>query len=29
MGDPLTRWTAAGGALVLGGMWAATRAVPA
>ena len=25
-GDPLTRWTAAGGALVLGGMWAATRA---
>lgn len=29
LGDPLTRWTAAGGALVLGGMWAATRAVPA
>ena len=26
LGDPLTRWTAAGGALVLGGMWAATRA---
>ncbi|MFI5362700.1 MAG: DMT family transporter [Elusimicrobiota bacterium] len=25
MGDPLTRWTAAGGALILGGMWAATR----
>jgi drug/metabolite transporter (DMT)-like permease len=25
LGDPLTRWTAAGGALVLGGMWAATR----
>ena len=26
LGDPLTRWTAAGGALVLAGMWAATRA---
>jgi drug/metabolite transporter (DMT)-like permease len=25
LGDPLTRWTAAGGALVLAGMWAATR----
>jgi drug/metabolite transporter (DMT)-like permease len=25
LGDPFTRWTAAGGALVLGGMWAATR----
>jgi drug/metabolite transporter (DMT)-like permease len=25
LGDALTRWTAAGGALVLGGMWAATR----
>lgn len=25
LGDPLTRWTAAGGALVLGGMWAVTR----
>jgi drug/metabolite transporter (DMT)-like permease len=24
-GDPFTRWTAAGGALVLGAMWAATR----
>lgn len=29
LGDPLTRWTAAGGALVLAGMWAATRTVPA
>jgi len=26
LGDPLTRWTAYGGALVLAGMWAATRA---
>jgi drug/metabolite transporter (DMT)-like permease len=26
LGDPLTCWTAAGGALVLAGMWAATRA---
>lgn len=26
LGDPFTRWTAAGGALVLSGMWAATRA---
>ena len=25
LGDPLTRWTAAGGALVLAGMWAATH----
>lgn len=25
LGDPLTRWTAAGGALVLGGMFVATR----
>jgi drug/metabolite transporter (DMT)-like permease len=25
LGDPLTRWTAAGGGLVLAGMWAATR----
>jgi drug/metabolite transporter (DMT)-like permease len=25
LGDPLTRWTAAGGALVLGALWAATR----
>lgn len=25
LGDPLTPWTAAGGALVLAGMWAATR----
>lgn len=25
LGDPLTRWTAAGGALVLAAMWAATR----
>lgn len=29
LGDPLTRWTAAGGALVLAGMWAATRSEPA
>jgi drug/metabolite transporter (DMT)-like permease len=29
LGDPMTRWTAAGGALVLAGMWAATRPVPA
>lgn len=29
LGDPLTRWTAAGGALVLAGMWAATRTEPA
>jgi drug/metabolite transporter (DMT)-like permease len=28
LGDPLTRWTAAGGALVLAGMWAATRSEP-
>ncbi len=28
LGDPLTRWTAAGGALVLAGMWAATRPEP-
>jgi drug/metabolite transporter (DMT)-like permease len=26
LGDPLTRWTAVGGALILAGMWAATRA---
>lgn len=26
LGDPLTRWTGWGGALVLAGMWAATRA---
>ena len=26
LGDPLTRWSAIGGALVLSGMWAATRA---
>lgn len=26
LGDPFTRWSAAGGALVLAGMWAATRA---
>ena len=25
LGDPMTRWSAIGGALVLGGMWAATR----
>jgi len=25
LGDPFTRWTGAGGALVLAGMWAATR----
>jgi drug/metabolite transporter (DMT)-like permease len=29
LGDPLTRWTAAGGALVLGAMWAATRTAAA
>lgn len=28
LGDPLTGWTAAGGALVLAGMWAATRSTP-
>ena len=28
LGDPVTRWTAAGGALVLAGMWAATRGEP-
>ena len=25
LGDPLTHWTAFGGALILAGMWAATR----
>jgi drug/metabolite transporter (DMT)-like permease len=29
LGDPLTRWTAIGGALVLAGMWAATRTAAA
>ncbi|MFI5346319.1 MAG: DMT family transporter [Elusimicrobiota bacterium] len=29
LGDPLTRWTAIGGALILLGMWSATRSVAA